>query len=72
MVRFFGKLMAFVVGVFVLFTVQGFAGEEGGSIQSVIGVDYIPHVSWSFPSMFNPHGTDEMNYEMEEIGRAHV
>jgi hypothetical protein len=68
MVRFLGKLTVSVVCAFVLFTVYAFAEEGGGSIQSVIGVDYMPHVAWSFPSFLNVHGTDEMDYEMEATG----
>jgi hypothetical protein len=62
----FRRAVSFVV-FFVLFVVNAY-GDDSGPVQSVIGVDYIPNVTWSFPSLFNPHGTDEMDYKMEATG----
>lgn len=43
-----------------------FAGsQDSDSIQSILGVDVVPNVLWSFPSMLNPHGTDEIDYDMD-------
>jgi hypothetical protein len=68
MFRFIGKRAASIICFFILLTARGFAEEGGGSIQFVIGVDVMPRVEWSFPSLLNPHGTDEMDYDMEATG----
>ena len=66
--RFFGML--FVSGglFFVLFSFNLGAEEDQGAVQSVVGVDYLPHVVWSFPSLLNPHGTDDIDYDMDATG----
>ncbi len=61
------KRAASFVFFLLLMTAKGFA-EPGGAIQSVIGVDVMPRVEWSFPSILNAHGTDEMDYDMEATG----
>ncbi len=67
MVRLFSKGAAVFFCLIMVCAGQGFALEDA-SVQSIMGVDYIPKVTWSFPSMFNPHGTDEMDYDMEATG----
>lgn len=64
-----GRLLAGLlsVGVMcaVLFSFQTASAENGETVQSVVGVDSLPSVMWSFPSLLNPHGTDEIDYDMD-------
>lgn len=55
-----------VVGcIFFCLPLSSADSSEQDAIQSIIGVDMLPHVVWSFPSLLNPHGTDEMDYDMD-------
>ncbi|MBU1169511.1 MAG: hypothetical protein KKD44_08105 [Proteobacteria bacterium] len=64
--RIFVRLLPAIVLCAVLFSFQVVCAEDNGeTIQSVVGVDTLPHVVWSFPSLLNAHGTDEIDYDMD-------
>jgi len=63
--RFFGRVLALSVLFFFLFPMHLGAEADKGAVRSVVGVDYLPHVVWSFPSLLNPHDTDEIDYDLE-------
>jgi hypothetical protein len=67
MMRFFGRFLVLGVLFCFLFPIYLGAEEDKNAVQSVVGVDYLPHVVWSFPSLLNPHGTDEIDYDMEAV-----
>lgn len=66
MVRLFVRFLPSCALFTVLFSFHVvFAGDNGETVQSVVGVDTLPHVVWSFPSLLNPHGTKEIDYDMD-------
>ncbi|GAB6097107.1 hypothetical protein JCM14469_33610 [Desulfatiferula olefinivorans] len=58
--------LSFCIILTFFFCVSPSSARAGGDIiQSVVGVDTLPHVVWSFPSFLNPHGTDDIDYDMD-------